>query len=100
MLDGTGDVIEHVVKRLAIPVGQYLEMGSPSQDYKVSASIFHRIRARRYQYRFNVPKNCAHFRERRALGAMLIETNTGGSYCLFAMKWEPLQLGEAQLWLP
>ena len=33
MLDDCGDAQEHVVKWLNIPVGRYLERGSPSQNY-------------------------------------------------------------------
>jgi hypothetical protein len=40
MLPTLGDVEEHVAKWLAMPVAQYLEMGSPPQDYSQPASTF------------------------------------------------------------
>ena len=40
MLDDIGDVIEMVTKWLAVPVADYLDSGSPSQDYTQPTSIF------------------------------------------------------------
>ena len=40
MLDNCGDLQEYVVKWLAVSVVQYLERGSPSQDYTQSECSF------------------------------------------------------------
>ena len=43
MLLDLGDVEEHVAKWLAVPVAQYLEMGSPPQDYSQPAGTFYQV---------------------------------------------------------
>ena len=40
MLDDAGDLVELVVKWLTVPIGQYMEEGSPPQDYTQPESAF------------------------------------------------------------
>ena len=79
MLDDCGDVEEHVVKWLAIPVGQYLEKGSPPQDYTQPASSFIKSKQGDVDVGGMFHNFRAHYEERENLGVRWIETQNDGS---------------------
>jgi hypothetical protein len=74
MLDDIGDVLEMVTKWLAVPVADYLNAGSPSQDYTQSASVF--IKSKQGDIDVGAMFNNfrAHPSERHALGVRVINT--------------------------
>ena len=79
MLDEFADVLEHVVKWLAMSVGQYLEMGSPKQNYDTQpANTFTKTKQADIdvgQMFHNFP---AHRSERSRLGVRYISTRNDG----------------------
>ena len=80
MLDDYGDVQEHVVKWMVVLVGQYLEMGSPPQDYTGPERSF----VKSIQWDINVGGILhnirAHKKEQEILRVRWIETHNDGSF--------------------
>ena len=79
MLDDCGDVEEHVVKWLAIPMGQYLEQGSPPQDYTRTDCSYIKSKQGDVDVGGMFHNFLAHQNERENLGVRWIETQNDGS---------------------
>ena len=80
MLPDAGDVKEHVVKWLTIPVGQYLEKGSPPQDYTLPERSFIKSIQGDVDVSGMFHNFTAHVNERLNLGVRCIETKNDGSF--------------------
>jgi hypothetical protein len=80
MLDDIGDVIEMVMKWLAVPVAAYLYAGSPSQDYTQSASTFVKSKQGDIDVGATFNNFRAHPSERHGLGVRVINTRPIGEY--------------------
>ncbi len=80
MLDDIGDVIEMVTKWLAVPVADYLDLGSPSQDYTQPTSVI--IKSKQGDIDVGAMFNNfpVHLLERHALGVHVINTAPEGEY--------------------
>ena len=102
MLEDVDDVVKHVVKWLLMPVGQYLEMGSPKQDYAtLPASAFIKTKQADIdvgQIFHNFP---AHESERLSLGVRYIETHNYGAHKPHTLwRWTRMPFGSKPLpWL-
>ena len=72
MLDDIGDVIEMVTKWLAVPVADYLNSGSPSQDYTLSRSAFIKSKQGNIDVSAMFNNFRVHLSERHALGVCVI----------------------------
>jgi hypothetical protein len=80
MLNDFGDLEEIVVRWLSVPVGTYLLMGCPSQDYTQDATSF----IKSWQVDIDVGKHFnnfqAHEDDRPYLGVRMFETRNDGSF--------------------
>jgi len=79
MLDDCEDVKNMVVKWLSIPMGHYLEAGSPPQDYTQPESTFIKSKQGDVDVGGMFHNFQAHESERENLGVRWIETNHDGS---------------------
>ena len=80
MLDDIGDVVEMVTKWLAVPVADYLDLGSPSQDYTQPASVFIKSKQGDIDVGAMLNNFCVHLSERHALGVCIINMEQEGEY--------------------
>ena len=80
MLPDAGDVKEHVVKWLTIPVGQYLEKGSPPQDYTLPERSFIKSIQGDVDVSGMFHNFTAYVSERQNLGVRCIETKNDGLF--------------------
>lgn len=79
-LDDIVDVIEMVTKWLAVPVADYLDAGSPSQDYTQSTSFFTKSKQGDIDVGAMFNNFPVHLSERHALGVRVINTAPEGEY--------------------
>ena len=79
MLDEIGDVLEMVTKWLDVTVSDYLNAGSPYQDYTRPSSIFVKSKQGDIDVGAMFNNFCAHPSERNALGVRMSTTNFGTS---------------------
>lgn len=80
MLDDIGDIIEMVTKWLAVPVANYLDAGSPSQDYTLSTSTFTKSKQGDIDVGAMFNNFPVRLSERHALGVCIINTAMEGEY--------------------
>ena len=78
MLDDAGDLIELVVKWLTVPISQYMEEGSPPQDYTLPGSIFIKSKQGDVDVGGMFHNFRAHAKEQANLGVQWIETRNDG----------------------
>ena len=78
MLDDAGDLIELVVKWLTVPISQYMEEGSPPQDYTLLGSIFIKSKQGDVDVGGMFHNFRAHAKEQANLGVRWIETRNDG----------------------
>jgi hypothetical protein len=80
MLDDIGDFIAMVTKWLAVPVADYLDSGSPLQDYTLYTSAFIKSKQGNIDVGAMFNNFHVHLLERHALGVRIINTAQEGEY--------------------
>ncbi|KAL7527269.1 hypothetical protein ACHAXR_004033, partial [Thalassiosira sp. AJA248-18] len=115
MLDDAGDLVELVVKWLTVPISQYIEEGSPPQDYTQTGSIFIKSKQGGVDVGGMFHNFRAHAKEQANLGVRWIETRNdggperheflrfnvlhfGGKCSPYLSKWTRLKAGLDWIW--